>query len=163
MAQISTDLPSHWDFPRWTQDRNTTAHAVTRSNTDLAIVSPQPLAVQGAWALGEGGIPQYTHQPSHDMINLALCTQIDLATWIPDICHSHSFVSCHRGPLCFFLGFRPDPLGDSVVLMFLEDIMDHEGIRPCDAKRKKMQSSGQLFRACWSSSAEHTPTVLGIA
>ena len=30
----------------------------------------------------------------------------------------------------------------------------------CDAKRKKMQSSGQLFRACWPSSAEHTVTSL---
>ena len=29
-------------------------------------------------------------------------------------------------------------------------------IIPCDAKRKKMQNSGQLFRACWPSSAEHT-------
>ena len=36
----------------------------------------------------------------------------------------------------------------------------HEGIRPCDAKRKKMGSSGQLFRACWPSSAEHTATSL---
>ena len=36
----------------------------------------------------------------------------------------------------------------------------HEGIRPCDAKRKKMRSSGQLFRACWPSSAEHTVTSL---
>ena len=34
----------------------------------------------------------------------------------------------------------------------------HEGIRPCDAKRKNMWSSGQLFRACWPSSAEHTTT-----
>ena len=31
---------------------------------------------------------------------------------------------------------------------------------PCDAKRKKMRSSGQLFRACWPSSAEHTATSL---
>ena len=32
--------------------------------------------------------------------------------------------------------------------------------KPCDAKRKKMRSSGQLFRACWPSSAEHTATSL---
>ena len=32
--------------------------------------------------------------------------------------------------------------------------------RPCDAKRKKMWSSGQLFRACWPSSAKHTATSL---
>ena len=32
----------------------------------------------------------------------------------------------------------------------------HEGIRPCYAKRKKMWSSGHLFRACWPSSAEHS-------
>ena len=31
-------------------------------------------------------------------------------------------------------------------------------IIPCDAKRKKMRSSGQLFRACWP--AEHTATSL---
>ena len=30
----------------------------------------------------------------------------------------------------------------------------------CDAKRKKMWSSGQLFWACWPSSAEHTATSL---
>ena len=35
----------------------------------------------------------------------------------------------------------------------------HEGIRPCDAKRK-MRSSWQLFRACWLSSEEHTITSL---
>ena len=39
-------------------------------------------------------------------------------------------------------------------------VYTHEGIRPCDAKRKKMWSSGQLFRACWPSSAEHTATSL---
>ena len=36
---------------------------------------------------------------------------------------------------------------------------DHEAedtAIPCDAKRKKMRSSGQLLRACWPSSAEHT-------
>ena len=36
----------------------------------------------------------------------------------------------------------------------------HEGIGPCDAKRKKMRSSGQLFRVCWPSSAENTATSL---
>ena len=39
-------------------------------------------------------------------------------------------------------------------------VHSHEGIRPCDAKRKKMRSSGQLVRVCWPSSAEHTATSL---
>ena len=42
------------------------------------------------------------------------------------------------------------------------DLNDEEDMKntPCDAKRKKMGSSGQLFRACWPSSAEHTTTSL---
>ena len=39
-------------------------------------------------------------------------------------------------------------------------IKTHEQNTPCDAKRKKMWSSGQLFQACWPSSAEHTTTSL---
>ena len=36
----------------------------------------------------------------------------------------------------------------------------HEKYTPCDAKRKKDVSYGQLFQACWPSSAEHTTTSL---
>ena len=43
-------------------------------------------------------------------------------------------------------------IGWPKLLRFIKILGVGKGIRPCDAKRKKMGSSGQLFLACWQQS-----------